>query len=392
MRFRKHKVQFKYQGEADVLILQSEAEAPLLRKALSSSRCSELHIGKPYFIFRPRYIFWFLRYWCLTSKSVANVCAHIRSHRLRTVVGMDYLDCALDNRVPPRPLITECSKFLRNVNFFTVQHGWQWDTRPTSRAVRNLTLLTFGTQSANQFPDYGREECQFVPVGSLSLSHYQSIRPKQIHKRYTICLVSSIRNAKFFEIPDERALAFAAMVNLFEHYPMGRKLKVIVAVNNRGRKSDAEAERAWFANKMGPEIVFSGRSQEFGDFSSFDYGLDLEETQSLNYSTYYASDMSDVTIGGTSTVLWESFARGNKTLAVNMTNSGNFDFPEEGIWAMRNPSPAEFEDRLNDIIEIDIERWLAISSAARERIIMSDSHTTTAERLASVIQRASAAI
>jgi len=393
MRFRKYKIQFKYQGEADVLVLQSEVDAPLLRRALSRLRCSELHIGQLYFVFRPRYIFWFLRYWCSTSKSVATVCAHIRSHRIRTVVGMDFLDVPIDVRHPPRPLITESSKLLKNVCFFTVQHGWQWMTRPNAVGGRGLTLLSFGTRTADDFPIYGRTECQFVPIGSLALSNYLSVRPIQKEKSYQICLVSSIRNEKFFDHSDERSRAFVALVELYQDFLRRSSVTTIVALNNRGLEVNRELERSWFASRFGAKAAFTDPSQKFGGLNvEFDEVL-RDESDPLTYPTYYASDVSNVTVGGTSTVLWESFARGNKVLAVNMTNSDNFDFPEPGIWSMRNPSAAEFEERLNEILAIDTERWLALTGTARERVVMSDSHiSTAAERLAMAIQRAVEAI
>lgn len=392
MRFRKHKVHFKYQGEADVLVLQSESEAPLLRKALSSLRCSELHIGKPYFVFRPRYIFWFLRYWCLTSKSVANVCAHIRSHRIRAVVGMDYLDVSFGVSRREHTLFGECSRLMKQVHFFTVQHSWFTYLRPTGPAMRNLTLLTFGSQSAEHFPKHGRRECQFSPIGSLALSDFLSVRPVQSEKKYQICLVSSIRAESFFMEADERDNAFAALVDLFLQIDRKVTVPTIVALGSRPFGTSRALEKLWFESRVGPEVKFTDPNRKFGGLE-----LELSEVRMINddalgYSTYYASDLSEITLGGTSTVLWESFARGNKTLAVNMSRSDVLDFPEPGIWSMRNPSAAEFENRLNEILGIDSERWLALSGAARERLIMSDSRNTTAERLAFVINRASTAI
>jgi hypothetical protein len=392
MRFRKYNIQFRYQGEADVLVLQSEIGAPLLRRAISSLRCSELHLGRPYFIFRPQYIFWFLRYWCSTSKSVANVCAHIRSHGIRAVVGMDYLDVSFDRTRPEHTLFQDCSRLVKHVHFFTIQHSWFTHLRAMGPAVRNLTLLTFGSQSAGHFPKHGRRECQFSPIGSLALSDYLSVRPVQSEKKYQICVVSSIRAESFFTQADERDKAFAALVDLLQQIDRNVTVPTVVALGSRPFGTSRASEKLWFASRVGPEVEFTDPNHKFGGLEPELGEVRIVNDDALGYSTYYASDLSEVTLGGTSTVLWESFARGNKILAVNMTRSDVLDFPEPGIWSMRNPSAAEFENRLNEILGIDPERWLALSGAARERLIMSDSRNTTAERLAFVIHRAATAI
>ena len=392
MKVGDYEIRLTYERMGQIVVLQSEVAVPLLFQSLSESRFSKLEIHKRHFVLRPRYLFWFLWYWRFSSRLVANLCAHIRSHRFRVAVGMDFLNIPINAENPPRYLLDECALRLRQVEFFTVQHGWQWNTRPPARPIRNMTLLTFGSQSASHFADFGRRECNQIPIGSLSLSNYLSTRPAEKIVKYDICLVSSIRNEKFFRNPDERAGAFVAMVELFEHYTQRTTNKVVVALNNRAEEADSQSEKNWFAGRLGIEVDFTDPSRNFGGLIESPDSSDGSGIAYSTYATYLASDLAKVTIGGTSTVLWESFARGNKILAVNMTNHANYDLPEIGSWSLRKPSRQEFEDRLNEILDMDPERWTSLTATARERLIMSDSDVTSAMRLGAVVARAVRAI
>ena len=67
------------------------------------------------------------------------------------------------------------------------------------------------------------------------------------------------------------------------------------------------------------------------------------------YSSYVASDLSDVTIGVPTGLLTESFARGNKVLMLQEQpeSDGYYKFPIAGPWLLTEPRYEEFASRLD---------------------------------------------
>jgi hypothetical protein len=139
--------------------------------------------------------------------------------------------------------------------------------------------------------------------------------------------------------------------------------------DQNSEQDESLLERQWFINRLGESLVFSDPKLFFGRMAH-SVGQTREPLHvKERYSTYYLCDTSKVTLGMTSSVLWESFGRGNKVLAVNLTDNATFDFPIPGIWSMKQPTYNEFENRLQELLQMSDEQWEQVSREARNHLM-----------------------
>jgi surface carbohydrate biosynthesis protein len=116
----------------------------------------------------------------------------------------------------------------------------------------------------------------------------------------------------------------------------------------------------------------SQRSDEVRHYEGLFSGVQLSFTDSMRaYSSYVASDESDVTIGVPSGALTESFARGNKVLMFRQdpATGGYYGFPLEGPWLLTEPTYEEFAERLDALRSTQREKWAAEWQSEREYMV-----------------------
>lgn len=343
-------------------------------------------------ILRPRYLFWLFIYGLRTSRIAANLAAFVKSHRAPIVLTMDNFDIQLPDSRHDTSLLEEVSRLVKSTKFFLIQHGQELRRFSPSLMRKRVTLLCFGDWVADNFPKFGRREMSYISVGALINGHYEESRPTTIERKQELCLLSTVKNETWWgeEMGDRRS-GYEQLVKFLKQFSETTKIRINVALtvdrDQNPLRDESLLERNWFLDRLGSAISFTEPETRFGASA----GEHLREATPRHlkdrFATYFASDCAQVTIGMCSTSLWESFARGNKILAVNSAESEQYNFPISGIWFMRKPSYREFEQRLNEILAMSYEEWHATSKPSREYLVMPRGSLSVDDRIASELAR-----
>ena len=359
---------------AEVLFLESRL-SPFLKRALEGLDVFELNLNAPVLHIRPRFVISLLRTLPKASRLAAWITAMTKCAGSKVLVGMDNFDL---NQYDSKggSLLEELAGTLPDVSIFSIQHGQELRRFATGRPKKRVTLLCWGSWVADNFPRFGRNESTFVPVGPLIDGLYRAIRPTEIAKDVPICFVSTVKGPEWWgEKIGERQLGFERLTAFLKRFAETNKISPNIALTidrDQNGINEYPLERQWFLDRLGADVVFTEPRLLFGIEDASFAARRPPEYVKERYSTYYLCDRSVVTLGMTSSVLWESFGRGNKVLAVNCTENDSFDFPIPGPWFMRQPSYEEFEARLDEIYSMPDEEWDRISRDARQYLIHFD--------------------
>lgn len=289
------------------------------------------------------------------------------------ILGMDNFDLNQHSK-SGLTLFEELGKILPSVEILLIQHGQELRRFGPSNRKKRVKLLCWGDWVSENFPKFGRTEGEFVSVGALVDGLYRKERPAAIEKDVEICVISTIKDDTWWgsEIGERRS-GYESLVEYLRLFAQARRISPHVALTIRRDQNteldEVTIERNWFLERLGGEINFTEPKLIFG--SPHPQIGELRQPKHIfeRYSTYYLCDRSEVTLGMTSSVLWESFGRGNKVLAVNLTDNAIFDFPIPGIWSMRQPTYNEFENRLQELLQMSDAQWEQVAQEARNHLM-----------------------
>ena len=387
MRIGRFNIRFSYPSGCNVATLDAELTPFLARELTQFGLCNYLPSSR-IVIFRPRFLFWLLIYPRRTDRMAANLAAFLRSARIPTLVTMDFLDIQLPTKGHGVSLLEEVSKLVPQTEFISIQHGQELRRFPVDESMdlKRVTLLCFGQWAAENFPRFGRREHKYIPIGALVNSLYLQARPARIQKTSELTIVSTIKDDEWWgAVVGQRRVGYEELVSFVGRYCVANSLTPLVALTidrDMNQTIDESAiERRWFTDRLGGQIQFTEPTLIFGGLSGLDEHDIAPRSVKERFSSYFASDQSVVTIGMSSTALWEAFGRGNRILAVNLTDNPIYDFPINGIWSMRQPSYEEFVARLNYIRRMTDSEWESLSKDSRELLIQNDVTETVSERI-----------
>jgi hypothetical protein len=375
---------------ADVLFLESRL-SPFLRRALHGFEVVELNLNHPTLYLRPGFLIAIARHLRRASRLAAWIAAVVECTGSKVLVGMDNFDLN-QHTAGGETLFEELGRLLPAVSILSIQHGQELRRFSAGRPKKRVTLLCWGSWVADRYPQFGRNEQSYVPVGPLVDGLYRAIRPKHIIKDVDLCFVSTVKGPEWWgSVIGERQSGFEILASYLRRYSNRHSLIPHIALTiDRDQNGEDEYphERQWFLDRLGENIRFTEPKLIFGTSDASDASHRSPEYVKERYSTYYLCDRSEVTLGMTSSVLWESFGRGNKVLAVNCTNNEAYDFPIPGPWSMRQPSYSEFEARLREIQTMSDADWQKVSREARLYLIHQDSQTSPHDAINREIRRA----
>lgn len=303
---------------------------------------------------------------------------------------MDFLDIQLPSTQLRSSLLEEVSKLVTTTEFISVQHGQELRRFVMRDSLKRVTLLCFGSWVAENFPQYGRLESRYVPVGALVNSLYLQARPGMIPQQSQVVVLSTVKDDDWWgpKIGERRA-GYELLMTFTREFCTKRSIRPLVALTidrDMNKEVDESAlERDWFSQRLGEHVDFTEPRALFGIRDTNDRLNAEPRSAKERFSSYYACDRSLITLGMSSTALWESFARGNRILAVNLTNNSVYDFPIEGIWSLRQPTLEIFEERIQLIMAMSEDEWRRISDPAREQLIRSETTESVANRIRSHI-------
>jgi hypothetical protein len=301
---------------------------------------------------------------------------------------MDFLDIRLPTANNGVSLLGEASRLVPQAEFFSIQHGQELRrfSQQDAFKLKRVTLLCFGQWVAENFPKFGRQENAYLPIGALINSLYLRARPESIEKSFELTIISTIKDEEWWgSTIGERRAGYELLMSFVRQFCGDQLITPLVALtidrDTNQMLDESTIERQWFVDRFGPQVRFTEPSLIFGGLSDLDERRIVPKSPKERFSTYFASDKSVVTIGMSSTSLWESFSRGNRILAVNLTDNPIYDFPIDGIWSMRKPTYEEFELRLNYIFQMKDSEWDSESKNFRESLITSDATESVTERI-----------
>ncbi len=382
MKIGRFTVRFRYPPKPDLLLIEAE-RSPQVFSVCDGLKYETYLLTERLLVLRYRYLLYLLWFSTRTHRMAALLCARVRSQRIRAVVSMENYDKfnKMDpkrpkrnkRRDPNRTLFDDVLRQVPELNVFLIQHGQELRRFSINRPTKHATLFCWGDWTARNFPRFGRSEQHFIAVGALIDGLYRAIRPSIEERDVPICFVSTVKGKNWWgdEI-DERRSGYEALTAFTRRFVDESSLLMNIALTidrDQYGASDAESERKWFLERLGSSIQFTEPSLLFGDQNFNDYGRKTPRYVKERYATYLLSDRAELTLGMTSSVLWESFGRGNKVLAVNLTDNEIYDFPIPGIWSMRQPSYQAFAERVQQLLAMPQVDWLDLTREARFDLI-----------------------
>lgn len=360
--------------KCDVLLLQGHLSR-FLRHSLTDIDFQELDLEKRVVYLHPRFLVALARQFRRVSRLAAFVSAVVRCSKAQVLICMDNFDLNQHSQ-GGETLLAELARANPNLKIFSVQHGQELRRFPFGAPRKRVTLLCWGRWVADHFPKMGRTESVFVPVGPLVDGLYREVRPRDIYRDVDLCFVSTVKGPEWWgEEIGERREGYEKLTRYLRQFASLHHIKPHVALTidrDQNHGDEVDHERRWFLERLGVDIHFTEPRLIFGIPGSLDAFRREPAHVKERYSTYYLCDRSKVTLGMTSSALWESFGRGNKILAVNLTDNEIYDFPISGIWSMRQPSYEEFETRLLELLNMGGDEWMRISEESRDYLLHYD--------------------
>jgi hypothetical protein len=182
-------------------------------------------------------------------------------------------------------------------------------------------LACISQYDADYYSDNGLPIKKYYTIGSLKLSKYISDHSKN-SKKFDLCIVGNSINDRPANIK---------VWELILEYIKSHNLSVCIALKSR----------LDYKNK--PLLNY---------FKNTD-AIIVRRTE---FSSHYLSDISKVTIGFASTLLRQTFSRGNKIYPLNFA-SNLFDLPYSLLGANLAPSYSQFESHLNYLLAINEKEY-----------------------------------
>lgn len=389
MSLSRYKFSLRYPSGANIAVLDAGL-TPYLAREIQQFGTVNYLASTRLIILRPKFLFWLIVYLFRTPRIAANLAAYLKSSRIPILVTMDFLDIQLPSTQLRSSLLEEVSKLVTTTEFISVQHGQELRRFVMRDSLKRVTLLCFGSWVAENFPQYGRLESRYVPVGALVNSLYLQARPGMIPQQSQVVVLSTVKDDDWWgpKIGERRA-GYELLMTFTREFCTKRSIRPLVALTidrDMNKEVDESAlERDWFSQRLGEHVDFTEPRALFGIRDTNDRLNAEPRSVKERFSSYYACDRSLITLGMSSTALWESFARGNRILAVNLTNNSVYDFPIEGIWSLRQPTLEIFEERIQLIMAMSEDEWRRISDPAREQLIRSETTESVANRIRSHI-------
>ena len=403
MRAGKFVMRLTYPPRPDALLLEIDArKSQHMWRVCGGEKVEGYNLRKRVIYLRPRFLYYLVRFSLRGSRMSAMLCARLMSQSIGVIIASENHD------VPVRTLkrfwnfrsasdrherlFAEVSALIPGLKFLSVQHGQELRRFPLGQPIINVTLLCWGDWAVRNFPKFGRPEKKFVAVGSLIDGLYRSIRPVEIRKDSTICLVSTVKGKQWWGTEmGERRKGYEILVEQLSQFARETNSGIQVALTidrDQFGPDDADLERKWFIERLGSNIIFTEPSVMSGIPGVALQGRTAPNYVRERYATYFLCDRSILTIGMASSVLWESFGRGNKLLAINHTENPIYDFPIGGIWSMRKPNYDQFSDRLHALLEMTESEWLSVSQRDRLDLISTNTQALPQEEINRILREA----
>lgn len=367
------RLNFSRTQRADVAVLKRNLELwPVFRDIVAGHSVLELETIKT--PLNVRDVFRIVRYVIVNKASVgyASMAAQLRRSRVKVLLAVDQTS----------QVVEELGRLLPELRQVVVAHGSIRDgtlhlMKTTRRHGR--VLCVWGQSDVDVYQRVVESPVQCRIVGSLRNADYkrQNMRVTVNSRKYPLLLISQYAGAIEDDLShaSKRVQILGEMKRLTHRYCSERSLPLRVAL--RPPVSSAVSQEH--------------RDDEIRHYQQMFDGVELSFTNpDLAYSSYLASDESDVTIGVPSGALTESFARGNKVLMFRQdpASGGYYGFPIEGQWLLTEPTYDQFAERLDVLRAMRREDCANSWRAEREYMVANAESDESIKLVRQLIDRA----
>ena len=278
--------------------------------------------------------------------------------------------CSLINDINPRIVITFVDnsqlfwrldkEYVNKIKFLTIQNGNRrfikhnnypnylshfWYPDKIVKYKYHSNFLCFSNYEVDLYTRHGVKVDHYYPIGALSSSihteHY--VKRKKI---YDVCLIANSKNNRPSNLKIMKYL-----LDYVDEYSISACVALKRSVYSEGYKEYMEIFDRYFGNSSVVVIP----NKEHGITSSM---------MSNRYSvkrpisgSQYLSDVSEVSLGFASTVLRESFSRGNKIYPIDFEINETSP-PYDLLNVNLKPSYKEFVEQLNYLLNVSQELYI----------------------------------
>ena len=259
--------------------------------------------------------------------------------------------------------VSELSKIDKGRSYFAIQNGarFDYDVKNIQKSVfkeidkKSFIYFIWSEYEKTVFTKHSDYKCHFISVGSLRQSiseHYPTKLVELNNKKFDICMASSVFGLRNYDIPravygekvvdDEWNIMNAIIAKYLKRYIKEKNKSLIVVL--RG-------QRDYEINMY--ESIFSGTKNVF----LMPRGFPASNTNAY-FNTYAAVKKSEVIVSMASSVTLEALNYGKKILQVDYSlGKQYFTNYVDGLWQLTENTYEAFSNRLNQILQLDINEY-----------------------------------
>ena len=247
--------------------------------------------------------------------------------------------------------------------YFAIQNGIRtlWCVRDSLPApphpfakISMTNFFCFGQRDIELFSSNNHKIDHYFPVGSLLGGYFSSVVADEVTKpQFDLCLVSQWKEHFFEEnlegVPQEKYLRrVSSSVRTLNEFVARLLDEVGLSLAICTRKNGGK-ELAFFEKLFKGRATFIQRDRE-------------------DFSTYRAIQNSKLAIAFSSTILAESFGRGQKVLWCNFLNDDFFAMPEAGISYFCGGDYRAFKDRVLTLVKMPQSEYEKMTNQSARHI------------------------
>jgi len=263
----------------------------------------------------------------------------------------------------------ELDKKFKDIKFFTFQNGFRSHLCLTEKKIYHSNFICFGKNDVDRYKKYGHEVKNFLPYGSLKLNLV-------LDNKFNINILNDKRKDFTITIIDE--LPDPYIVNRNYTFENNDQKRLSPSHRTKGTLLMLEYIKK-YSNEQGiiPQVLLRYPKEETVMSSKlekiyleiFKNKIDLIFNDEMRIKSYLAGLKADLLLGLKSTLLCELFSCGKKILSLNYTNDPKFSFPIEGMYNYNGkPNYQSFKNKVEEIKNIPIDKWLATTHKERDYI------------------------
>jgi hypothetical protein len=236
------------------------------------------------------------------------------------------------------------------IKFITIQNGYRVFTgtkeivaliEGNPKNIYHSNFFCFGEYDVLQYKKGGANVDKFYPCGSLIDSYYRSIehRTKSNAPSPAICLIVDDWDVIDYESPfGHLRRSYELLLNYLKRFSEQNDMAITVACKRLSGTDALTHEIEWLQQHLGGRVNYVPNNEK-------------------GWISYSVADKSNVVVGGFTCLLRETFGRGKKVLSCNYSGDSTLEFPIGGICLLKQKGYKIFEDRLLEIISMDIDNY-----------------------------------